>query len=356
MGESLRMKRSVWLIGFSLILGLSIPLLYGGSGLFQRLGNFPLYLLGIVLTMIFVGWNFNAGRLRLMLSGIGHPMAHKPALATVMATEFAICATPAGSGGPLTYIFLLRRHGVPGTSAAALYALDILMDILFFTTALFVIALTLLIHPQQLNVGWQLTLLAGLLASAIALAWLAARHYRSSLMWTSKRLRKWHVSPARRRRVLHTLLRFRHGMRLTLSMSRGRLFAIYLLCVGHWLMRYSILYVLIAGMGRHISWAYSFLIQMLALTAGQFTMLPGGSGGVELSFTALLAPVLDPATLGAVLLMWRFTTYYWYLIAGAPVFALFAGKAFWQFQGKSPPNKIDTPKTTTARDMGNIAN
>jgi uncharacterized protein (TIRG00374 family) len=356
MGESLRMKRSVWLIGFSLILGLSIPLLYGGSGLFQRLGNFPLYLLGIVLTMIFVGWNFNAGRLRLMLSGIGHPMAHKPALATVMATEFAICATPAGSGGPLTYIFLLRRHGVPGTSAAALYALDILMDILFFTTALFVIALTLLIHPQQLNVGWQLTLLAGLLASAIALAWLAARHYRSSLMWTSKRLRKWHVSPARRRRVLHTLLRFRHGMRLTLSMSRGRLFAIYLLCVGHWLMRYSILYVLIVGMGRHISWAYSFLIQMLALTAGQFTMLPGGSGGVELSFTALLAPVLDPATLGAVLLMWRFTTYYWYLIAGAPVFALFAGKAFWQFQGKSPPNKIDTPKTTTARDMGNIAN
>ncbi|MHB1245778.1 MAG: lysylphosphatidylglycerol synthase transmembrane domain-containing protein [Sulfuriferula sp.] len=350
------MRRSLWLIGFGLILGLSIPLLYGGSGLFQRLGSFPLSLLGVVLTMIFVGWNFNAGRLRLMLAGIGQPMTQKRALATVMATEFAICATPAGSGGPLTYVFLLRRHGVAGTSAAALYALDILMDILFFTTALLVIALTLLIHPQQLQVGWQLALLASLLAGAMILAWLAARYYRSTLMWASKRLRKWHVSPARRRRVLRTLLRFRHGLRLTLAMSRGRLFAIYLLCVGHWLMRYSILYVLIAGMGRHISWAYSFLIQMLALTAGQFTMLPGGSGGVELSFTALLAPMLDPATLGAVLLMWRFATYYWYLIAGAPVFALFAGKAFWQFLGKSPPNKIDTPKTTTARDMGNIAN
>ena len=333
------MRRSLWLVALGLVLGLSIPLLYGGSGLFQRLAAFPLPLLGVVLTMIFVGWNFNAGRLRLMLGGIGQPMGPRRALATVMATEFAFCATPAGSGGPLTYVFLLQRHGVSGAQAAALYTLDILMDMLFFTMALIVIALALFTQPQQLQFGWQLALLAGLLMGAMALAWLAARHYRSTLLWVSRRLHKWQVSPAMHRRVMRTLLRFRQGLRLTLGLSRGRLLAIYLLCVGHWLMRYSILYVLIVGLDRHISWAYSFLIQMLALTAGQFTMLPGGSGGVELSFTALLAPVLDPATLGAVLLMWRFTTYYWYLIAGAPVFALFAGKALWQHLGNGAPKK-----------------
>ena len=333
------MRRSLWLVALGLALGLSIPLLYGGSGLFQRLAAFPLPLLGVVLAMIFVGWNFNAGRLRLMLGGIGRPMAPRRALATVMATEFAICATPAGSGGPLTYVFLLQRHGVSGAQAAALYTLDILMDMLFFTMALMVIALALFAQPQQIRFGWQLALLAGLLMGAMALAWLAARHYRSTLLWVSRRLHKWQVSPAMHRRVMRTLLRFRQGLRLTLGLSRGRLLAIFLLCVGHWMMRYSILYVLIVGLDRHISWAYSFLIQMLALTAGQFTMLPGGSGGVELSFTALLAPVLDPATLGAVLLMWRFTTYYWYLIAGAPVFALFAGKALWQHLGNGAPKK-----------------
>ncbi|HUW27357.1 MAG TPA: lysylphosphatidylglycerol synthase transmembrane domain-containing protein [Sulfuriferula sp.] len=341
------MRRSLWLVALGLILGLSIPLLYGGSGLFQRLAAFPLSLLGVVLTMIFIGWNFNAGRMRLMLGGIGQPMTHARALATVMATEFAFCATPAGSGGPLTYVFLLRRHGVPGTGAAALYALDVLMDMLFFTTALLVIALTLLLQPEQLQAGWQLALLAGLLVGAMALAWVAARHYRSTLLWTCKRLRKWQVSAATRRRVVRMLLRFRQGLRLTLGLSRGRLLAVYALCVGHWLMRYSILYVLIAGLGRHISWAYSFLIQMLALTAGQFTLLPGGSGGVELSFTALLAPVLDHATLGAVLLMWRFTTYYWYLIAGAPVFALFAGKALWQLLGNGAPKKAGAAQATS---------
>ena len=333
------MRRSLWLVALGLALGLSIPLLYGGSGLFQRLAAFPLPLLGVVLAMIFVGWNFNAGRLRLMLGGIGRPMGPRRALATVMATEFAICATPAGSGGPLTYVFLLQRHGVSGAQAAALYTLDILMDMLFFTMALIAIALALFAQPQQLRFGWQLALLAGLLMGAMALAWLAARHYRSTLLWVSRRLHKWQVSPAMHRRVMRTLLRFRQGLRLTLGLSRGRLLAIYLLCVGHWMMRYSILYVLIVGLDRQISWAYSFLIQMLALTAGQFTMLPGGSGGVELSFTALLAPVLDHATLGAVLLMWRFTTYYWYLIAGAPVFALFAGKALWQHLGNGAANK-----------------
>lgn len=331
------MKRSLWLFAPGLVLGLSIPLLYGGSGLFQRLANFPLPLLGVVLAMIFVGWNFNAGRLRVMLGGIGAPMGHGRALAAVMATEFAFCATPAGSGGPITYVFLLRRHGVPGANAAALYALDILMDMLFFATALLAIAFALIIQPGQLQAGWQLALLAVLLAGGMVLAWIAARHYRASLLWGGRHLRKWRVSPANRRRIARMLLRFRQGLRFTLGLSRGRLFAIYMLCVGHWLMRYSILYVLIIGLDRQISWAYSFLIQMLAFTAGQFTILPGGSGGVELSFTALLAPVLDAPTLGAVLLMWRFATYYWYLIAGAPVFALFAGRALWQHLGNGAP-------------------
>jgi len=44
------------------------------------------------------------------------------------------------------------------------------------------------------------------------------------------------------------------------------------------LMRFSIFYVLVEYLDHHVSWAYSFPIQILALTAGQFTMLPGGGG------------------------------------------------------------------------------
>jgi len=327
------MNRALWLVALGLMLGLSIPLLYGGSDLFQRLAAFPLSLLGMGLMMIFLGWNFSAGRLCLMLSGIGQPMSHGGALATVVATEFSCCATPAGSGGPVAFVYLLKNHGTSGTGAAALYALDILIDLLFFATALVAIGLAVALGPEQLQVGWQLSLLAGLLTGAMALAWVVAKHYRSALLWGGRCLRRWQVSAATRRRLARMVLRFRQGLQVAMGLSFKRLLAIFGLAIGQWGMRYSVLFVLVAGLHRDLSWAYSFLAQMLALTVGQLAMLPGGSGGVELSFTVLLAPVLDHATLGAILILWRFTTYYWVLIAGAPVFGVLVGRALWQHVG-----------------------
>ncbi len=333
------MRRSLSLLAVGLVLGLSIVFIYGGSGLFHRLAAFPLSVLCVVLAMIFVGWNFNAGRMRLMLSGIGNPMGHGRSLATVMATEFAISATPAGSGGLLTYVYLLKRHGAPGTAAAAMYATDIMIDLLVFNIVLLVATFAFFVHPTQLHLGWEIAMLAGLILGMLLLAWVAVQHYRSVLLWIGRHILNRRVSAANRRILTRGVLSFRHALHLILGFSRLRLFGIFLCCLGHWMLRYSVLYVIIVGMDRDVYWAYTFLIQMLAFTAGHFTMLPGGSGGVELSFTALLAPVLDHATLGAVLLMWRFTTYYFYLIAGAPVFFLFVGKALWQLLGNGQPKE-----------------
>ena len=333
------MRRSLLLFAVGLVLGLSIALIYGGSGLFHRLAAFPLSVLCTVLAMIFVGWNFNAGRMRLMLSGIGKPMGHGRSLATVIATEFAISATPSGSGGLLTYVYLLKRHGAPGTAAAAMYATDIVIDILVFNIALLVVTLAFFVHPVQLHIGWEIAMLVGFILGMLLLAWIAVQHYRSVLLWIGRHILNRRVSAANRRILARGVLRFRQAVHLILGFSRLRLFGIFLCCLGHWVLRYSVLYVIIAGMDRNVYWAYTFFVQMLAFTAGLFTMLPGGSGGVELSFTALLAPVLDHATLGAVLLMWRFTTYYFYLIAGAPVFFLFVGKALWQLLGNGQPEK-----------------
>ncbi len=333
------MRRSLSLVAVGLVLGLSVALIYGGSGLFRRLETFPLSLLCVVLGMIFACWNFNAGRMRLMLGGIAKPMGHGRALATVMATEFAINATPAGSGGLLSYVYLLKRHGAPATAAAAMYALDIMMDMLVFSSALVIVTLSFFLHPAQLHIGWEIGMLAGLLVAMVALGWAGARNYRTVLLWIGRRKLIRRVSAANRRKLTRTVLRFREALHLVLGFSRARLFGIFLCCLGHWVLRYSVLYVIITGMDRHVDLAYSFLVQMLAQTAGHFTMLPGGSGGVELSFTALLAPVLDHATLGAVLLMWRFALYYWYLIACAPVFFLFVGKALWQLLGNGAAEK-----------------
>lgn len=321
------MKRRYLVLGMlGLGLGLGIPLMIGGNEALRQLGALPAALWGVALAMIVAAWNVNAGRLRLLLGGISRPMGQVQALGTVIATEFAICATPAGTGGPVTLVVLLKRHGLSAPQGIALYAVDQLMDMLFFSTALAALGVYWLMVPAQVYAAWQLAPLAALLGAGLVVVVLLTRFHRGALLAMLFVLRKLHVVRRRRRRFARWVAEFRGGLTLIGGFSRPRLLAVYALCVVHWLLRYSVLYVVVSGLGAHIAWAYSFLVQMLSLTVGQFTFLPGGTGGAELSATALLTPYLGAATAAAGVLAWRFATFWWYLVAGAPVFMLQAGQ------------------------------
>ena len=58
-----------------------------------------------------------------------------------------------------------------------------------------------------------------------------------------------------------------------------------------------------------------FVFTAMIDLASSFIPLPGGTGMNEITFTALFTPYLKGATFWA-LLIWRFCTYYWYLIQG----------------------------------------
>ncbi|MFQ5488711.1 MAG: YbhN family protein [Gammaproteobacteria bacterium] len=318
------------LIALGLGLGIGIPLFLGGHDLLPLLDQVSAGELMLLLGMIFIGWNLNAGRLRLLAGGAGLRLGQGQALATVMATEFAICATPAGSGGPITYAWLLRRHGLDTPRALALYAADQLMDMLFFLTALGALLLHWLMVPEDWHLAWQAGLMGGFLLTALTLLGFSLHHYRTLFLALGRLLRRLRVGPENRRHLARRALEFRRSLRLVQGYSRSRLTVVYMLCTAHWLLRYSILYLAVRALGGGISWIYAFLVQMLSLTAGQATLLPGGSGGAEASSSLLLAPYLDSATSAAAILVWRFVTFYWYLIAGAPVFAAVAGRALWK--------------------------
>ena len=323
-------RRYGLLVALGLGLGLGIPVLLGRGELLPLLGRVSPGEWAAMLGMIFLGWNLNAGRLRLLAGGAGLKLGQGRALAMLMATEFAICATPAASGGPVTYTWLLRRQGLPAPRALALYTADQLMDVLFFLTALSALLVQWLMLPEDLQLGWQMGLMGALLAGTLLLAWASLRHYRPLFLGVGRVLRRLRVGPETRHRLARWALEFRRSLHLVQGYSLARLGAVYLLCTGHWLLRYSILYLAVRALGGELSWGYAFLVQMLSLTAGQATLLPGGSGGAEASSSLLLAPYLDAGSAAAAILVWRFVTFYWYLIAGAPVFAAVAGRPLWE--------------------------
>ena len=310
------MNRLGWL-GLALLLALLVPTLLGGSDLLARLRAFAPSLMAVLLGMILLCWVINAVRLRLLLGQQGARLGRVRSLGVVMATEFAICTTPGGSGGPLTLMALLARERIGPARSGAVFAMDQLNDLVFFFCAMLAIAGYALFHSLGHTQQSMLLGSALLLCSAL-LGILALLRYRRTVMRLNGRLlRRLGMSARRRRQWARKLLRFVHALTDTWRLPKRILILVFSLTCVHWSLRYSVLYTVLRGLGVELSWIPSFLVQILSLSAGQFSLLPGGAGAAELTSASLLTPLVGSSTAAAAILIWRAVTYYFYLIAGA---------------------------------------
>lgn len=319
------MKRLIWL-GAALLTALLVPLLVGGGEMWSRVQRFPLSLLLAMLGMIVLCWGLNSVRLRLLLGEHRGRIGGLKSIGVVMATEFAMCATPGGSGGPLTLMALLSRNGVRPAHGSAVFAMDQLSDLLFFLCALLGILFYALFQNLSQRMEWMLGLSAISLFGGLFGCVLVARYHRRLILLGARLLHHLRVRTATRRRWARKILSFLAAFTDTLKLPRQTLFQVFGLTCLHWALRYSVLYLALRGLGADLQWAWSFLIQMLSLSAGQFSLLPGGAGAAELTSAALLAPMVGKSTAAAAILIWRAVTYYFYLVAGGPVFFLMIGR------------------------------
>lgn len=322
------LKRSVAaLLVLSLVLSLAIPIIYGGLDSFRQLDRLPGWGLLLLLGMISLGWVCNGARLCLLGHHLGIRLRLHSGFATTVASEFAGSATPASSGAPATSLLLLSQHGLHASRGLALIAIDALADLIFFLTAI-PIAVLFLLSQREINNPWLfIGLLAVLGISGAVTLWIGARKHRAILRWLSHKTRHVKRLQPLRFRLARWVVRFRQALVVLLRLPAWKLLLLYAFTAGHWLLRYSVLAVLLWMLGESVPWAYLFLIQAALLFGGQMLFLPGGGGTVELGFAALLSGYLDPATSAFTLLVWRFCVFYWYLLFGAPIFLYLTGRA-----------------------------
>ncbi|VVO15543.1 lysylphosphatidylglycerol synthase transmembrane domain-containing protein [Pseudomonas fluorescens] len=319
------MIRVIWLV-VALLAAVLIPLLLGGSDMWLRMQRFPLPLLLTMLGMIVLCWVLNSFRLRLLLGEHRGRIGRLKSLGVVMSTEFAYCATPGGSGGPLTLMALLARNGVRPAHGSAVFAMDQLSDLLFFLCAVIGILFYALFQNLSQRMEWMLGLSALSLFAGLCSCLILARFHRSLILLCGRMLNRLNVKALTRLRWARKLLQFLAAFSVTLKLPWQTLAQVFALTCLHWLLRYSVLYMVLQGLGADLQWAWSFLIQMLSLSAGQLSLLPGGAGATELTSAALLAPMVGKSTAAAAILIWRAVTYYFYLLAGGPVFLLMVGR------------------------------
>ncbi|MBV4522768.1 flippase-like domain-containing protein [Pseudomonas sp. SWRI74] len=319
------MSRGI-LLAIGLLAAVLIPWLLGGSETWSRLSGFPLSALLVMLGMIMLCWLLNTLRLRLLLGDQRHKVSPVKSLGVVMAAEFAYCATPGGSGGPLTIMALLGRNGVRPARSSAVFAMDQLSDLLFFLCALIGILIYALFQHLSQRMEWLLIVSAVSMFGGLISCVLVARYHRLLIRLSGRMLARLNVQTTTRMRWARKLLHFLAAFTDTLKLPFQTLITVFGLTCLHWILRYSVLYLALRGLGADLQWAWSFLIQMLSLSAGQFSLLPGGAGAAELTSAALLAPMVGKSTAAAAILIWRAVTYYFYLLVGGPVFLLMLGR------------------------------
>ncbi|MGN1000590.1 MAG: YbhN family protein [Bacilli bacterium] len=90
---------------------------------------------------------------------------------------------------------------------------------------------------------------------------------------------------------------------------------------------YVIPFFLILGMGitNTMTPLSAIISSAYVLIIGSFVPIPGGTGGIEYGFLKFFGNFISGSALSAVLLIWRFITYYLGIIIGGVVFSFYKG-------------------------------
>ena len=82
---------------------------------------------------------------------------------------------------------------------------------------------------------------------------------------------------------------------------------------------YLIPMVILFGLGDYtsVTGGYALITSAYVMLIGSFVPIPGGTGGLEYSFLTFYGNFITGSTLKAIMLIWRFITYYFGIIVGA---------------------------------------
>ena len=116
---------------------------------------------------------------------------------------------------------------------------------------------------------------------------------------------------------------FDAGSRVLLQNKKRFIYLVFLELLAL-LLLYFIPYLLIKGVGikENISIITVIVTSAYVMLIGSFVPIPGGTGGLEYGFIAFFGNFISGPILNALMLLWRFVTYYFGMILGAVILGL----------------------------------
>jgi uncharacterized protein (TIRG00374 family) len=241
----------------------------------------------------------------------------------VLGAELGAAISPPLIGGTAVKTCMLMQKGISGGTALSLTALESMEDGLFF---LIMVPLAL-----TLSSSWDLPVIQGLLSGI--------RHTSSRMFLAGSVIACSAVLVLAQPRCRNVLMRclpaarvasilgsvYRHFIQTwsAIIFNGKSVFALtFALTAVQWIFRYSIISLLLMGLGLPARPVLYMALQVLVFALMSFIPTPGGAGGAEAVFYLFYRPFLAADSIGAVTMGWRFLTFYFLLLLAAVLFLI----------------------------------
>ncbi len=304
-----------------------------GDDTWDHLRDFSPAYLPLLFGMVFTAWACNGARVWLMCRAMGHALKYRQAIAVSLSSEFGIAATPAGVGGTVIRLTLLRQAGLPLVTSGSLLATDAAVDVVFFAL-LAPFAVYLLLHQGLLRAVLHDPTEAdaiGALAVFIVIAAGIVLMLRSDAFHRTVARVLGATAFGRKKRLVARHRHLRTAVRRSFRRIGGSLAFLWrerksalLLNLGlasvQWCCRYMILPVILLSLNVPVNPLPLFLVQGVLFALSLLVVAPGGGGSVELLSALILPGFVSGGLIGVVVVVWRFFTYHLYLLGGGAVF------------------------------------
>lgn len=239
--------------------------------------------------------------------------------------------TPSSTGGQFGQIYVLKKQGISYSDGASLLWADFIIyqtTMMIYVTILFALRFS---HYANLS-AWFWMVFVGYLVNLVVVLGLYTMalfpsFYIKVVGWAAKWLHKVKFIKNPDEKIHSWMAQVTNFTVEIKKLSQDK--TAILECMFVTFLRlslyYSLPYVIAKSLGIDIGTKQ--IVDVLALSsfvtmANSFIPIPGASGGTELVFTLLFSGMMGSLT-GAVLLLWRVSSYYIPLIAGAVIFITF---------------------------------
>ena len=284
------------------------------------------YLL-IAFALLILFWLFRSYPMYTFCKKINKDFKYLSALQLVLRTQFFNAVTPFATGGQPYQIYFLKTVGIDYASSTSV----VVENFIVYQIALVLLGIFSLIANQIFNIFGKVQLLQQLItlgfitnALVIIIMFLIAFSKKMNKFFINigikiltklrivkdkdSKLKEWDTNINNFNKSAKILLQDKKMFVLNILYNFIALLCIYLIPL-------FILYAM--GNFNAFNAGVAIITSSYIMIIGSFVPIPGGTGGLEFGFVQFYGNFITGSKLSAMMLVWRFITYYFGMIVGA---------------------------------------